>query len=439
MQTLSALYPAHLDTLQARTRQALEREGIDGLVIHSGQAKRLFLDDNDYPFKVNPHFKAWLPVIDNPNCWLIVNGVDKPTLIFYRPKDFWHKVPPEPSAFWAEHFNIVLLAQADAVEKHLPYDKARYAYIGEYLEVARALGFDLVNPDRVLHYLHYHRAYKTDYELACMREANRLAVAGHRAAAEAFEQGLSEFDINLAYARATRLNNNEVPYGSIVALNENAAILHYMQHEAVAPQTSRSFLIDAGAQFHGYAADITRTYCRDEHPFADLIQSMHGVTLSLIEQLKPGVDYGDIHVDAHRQIANLLSEYGIVNLSGEDTLAEGIVKTFFPHGIGHFLGLQVHDVAGHVADDRGTPKPPPADHPFLRTTRQVEAGQVFTIEPGLYFIDSLLADLKGTEQSRFINWDVIDSFRPYGGIRIEDNIVVHRDRNENMTRDLGLN
>ncbi|MEH6712492.1 MAG: M24 family metallopeptidase, partial [Paraglaciecola polaris] len=96
-------------------------------------------------------------------------------------------------------------------------------------------------------------------------------------------------------------------------------------------------------------------------------------------------------------------------------------------------------VAGHVADDRGTPNPPPADHPFLRTTRMIEARQVFTIEPGLYFIDSLLADLKSTEKSKFINWDVVDTFRPYGGIRIEDNIIVHRDKNENMTRELGLN
>ena len=76
--------------------------------------------------------------------------------------------------------------------------------------------------------------------------------------------------------------------------------------------------------------------------------------------------------------------------------------------------------------------------PFLRCTRIIEPKQVFTIEPGLYFIDSLLAKLKGSEQSKFINWNVVDEFRPFGGIRIEDNIIVHRERNENMTRDLGL-
>ena len=439
MQPLATLYPQHIEELQQRTREALQRESLDVLVIHSGQSKRKFLDDNDYPFAVNPQFKAWLPVIDNPNCWLIVNGTDKPKLIFYRPKDFWHKVPDAPSDFWAEHFDISLLEKADSVEKHLPYDKEKVAYIGEYIEVAKALGFSIVNPDRALHYLHYQRAYKTDYELECLRRANKIAVDGHRAAEAAFEQGLSEFDINLAYSCATRQGENQVPYGSIVALNENAAILHYTVLEQEAPEQSRSFLIDAGAQFHGYAADITRTYCADNSEFAALISAMDKVTLTLAEQLKPGVSYVDIHIQAHALIAAILSNSGIVNLPPEEILAQDITSTFFPHGIGHFLGLQVHDSGGHMADDRGTPMPPPESHPFLRTTRTIEARQVFTIEPGLYFIDSLLADLKASEQSKYINWDKVEAFKPYGGIRIEDNVIVHRDRNENMTRDLNLN
>lgn len=439
MQQLASLYPQHIAELQGRTHEALQREGIDGLIIHSGQAKRKFLDDMDYPFAVNPQFKAWLPVLDNPNCWLIVNGQDKPRLIFYRPKDFWHKVPPEPNAFWAEHFDITLLTKADQVEKHLPYDKHRFAYIGEYIEVARALGFELVNPDRVMHYLHYHRAYKTDYELACLRQANQIAVSGHRAAQQAFMQGASEFDINQAYLSAVRQGINDVPYGNIVALNENTAILHNMTVETDCPEQHRSFLIDAGAHFHGYAADITRTYAFEQNEFAELIRAMDQVTLDLVDMLKPGIAYSELHISAHQRVAELLNRFGVVNLNSADIVEQGITRTFFPHGIGHHLGLQVHDMGGLMADDRGTPAPPPAEHPFLRATRDVEARQVFTVEPGLYFIDSLLADLKGSPQSKYINWDKVDSFRPFGGIRIEDNVIVHRDKNENMTRDLGLN
>lgn len=435
---LAQTYPQHISELQNRTREAIQRESIDGLIIHSGQSKRLFLDDNHYPFKVNPQFKAWLPVIDNPNCWLIVNGVDKPKLVFYRPKDFWHKVPDEPSDFWAEQFDIILLTQAGAVEQYLPFDKSKYAYIGEYIEVAKALGFELVNPDRVMHYLHYQRAYKTDYELVCMREANRIAVDGHRAAKIAFEQGLSEFDINLAYLCAVRQGDNQVPYTNIVALNENASILHYTNLVTEAPSHARSFLIDAGANYNGYAADITRTYAREKGVFSDLIKSVHQITQQCVDRLKPGVSYVQIHSSAYHQIAGLLSDSGIVNLAANDVVETGITSTFFPHGIGHFLGLQVHDVAGHVSDDRGTPNPAPEDHPFLRNTRTIEARQVFTVEPGLYFVGSLLADLKNSEYSQYVNWDLVDSLRCFGGIRIEDNVIVHRDKNENMTRELNL-
>lgn len=439
MTTIQDAYQAHIETMQQRTKEALQREGLDGFVIHAGQSKRLFLDDNDYPFKVNPHFKAWVPVVDNPHCWLVVNGEDKPKLIFYRPVDFWHKVPPEPNDFWTECFDIVLLKQADAVEKHLPYDKKGYAYIGEYIEVASALGFDNVNPDRALHYLHYQRAYKTDYEMMCMRKANALAVKGHNAARDAFLAGDSEFAIKQAYNSAARHGDNDLPYTSIIALNEHAAILHYMHCDLDAPSSSRSFLIDAGASFHGYAADITRTYSKENDRFAELIAQVDAVTQTLGDALKPGVAYTDIHLLAHDGIAQILHDVGLVNLKPQDIVAEQLTRPFFPHGIGHFLGLQVHDVGGLVNDDRGTPKPAPQEHPFLRCTRMVEARQVFTIEPGLYFIDSLLADLKATPASKYVNWDTVDLYRPFGGIRIEDNIIVHRDKNENMTRDLGLN
>ncbi|BDX04679.1 Xaa-Pro dipeptidase [Planctobacterium marinum] len=438
MSELKAQFQQHIQVMQARTREALQREGLDGIVIHSGQGKIKFLDDNYYPYAVNPLFKAWLPVIDNPNCWLVIDGESKPKLIFYLPVDFWHKVPEAPDDFWTDEFDIQLLAKPNAVEKHLPYDKAKFAYLGEYLEVASALGFDNVNPDRVLHYLHYHRAYKTDYEKFCMRQANKIAIAGHRAAEQAFKAGKSELDIHLAYLSATRHTDEQLPYASIVALNENAAILHNSVRDIEAPTDFRSFLIDAGANFNGYAADITRTYAQQPGEFADLIQAMDKVNLQLIEMLKPGIEYSALQFKAHELIAGLLSDFGIVNLSGTDMLEHNIVSTFFPHGIGHFLGLQVHDVGGFMADDRGTAKASPEAHPFLRCTRTVEADQVFTVEPGLYFIDSLLADLKGTSASTYINWDKVAEFKPFGGIRIEDNVIVHADRNENMTREGGL-
>ncbi|MCJ8320089.1 MAG: Xaa-Pro dipeptidase [Colwellia sp.] len=438
MTTFGTLYPAHVAELQHRVKTVLSRENIDGIVIHSGQEIKVFLDDYSYPFKVNPHFKHWLPLVDVPNCWLIINGQDKPVLIYYQPVDFWHKVVELEDDFWNEFFDIKVLSNAADVEKLLPYDKKGYGYIGSHIEVAKALGFDMINPEGTLNYLHYHRAYKTPYEQECLRQSNALAVKGHKAAKKAFLEGLSEFDIQQSYLKAVHHTDSETPYGNIVALNKNTSILHYTALDRDVPQAHRSFLIDAGANFHGYASDITRTYSFKRDRFAELIARMNKLMLNAVDGLKPGLSYVDLHISTYREIGNVLSEIGVINVEADVAVESGIISTFFPHGLGHHLGLQTHDMGGFMADERGTHINTPKEHSFLRTSRMVEANQVFTIEPGLYFISSLLTDLKQSKHSAMVNWDIVEEYRPFGGIRIEDNIIVHQSHNENMTRDLAL-
>lgn len=435
---LASLFPAHIAQLQKTARTALTRENLEGLVIHSGQELKAFLDDNSYPFRVNPHFKYWLPLTEVTNSWLVINGEDKPTLIYYQPVDFWHKVTPLPESYWNEFFDIKVLSKATEVDQLLPYDKKGYAYIGEHLEVARVLGFENINPEPLVNYFHYHRAYKTPYEQECLRQSNRLAVLGHLAAKKAFLNGDTEFDIQNAYLKAVGCTTNDTPYGNIVALNRNCSILHYTALDKVAPQNHQSFLIDAGAQFNGYASDITRTYSFRQDKFAELITRMDQLMLKAVDGLKPGLSYVDLHINTHREIAKVLREFNLITVDADTAVASGVVSSFFPHGLGHHLGLQTHDVGGFMADERGTHVNAPQEHPFLRTSRVIETGQVFTIEPGLYFIDSLLADLKVSSNSDQVNWQNIEELRPFGGIRIEDNIIVHQSHNENMTRDLGL-
>ncbi|GLX78506.1 Xaa-Pro dipeptidase [Thalassotalea insulae] len=439
MSKLASLYPGHLAELQVRAKNALTRENLQGIVIHSGQELKVFLDDLGYPFKVNPHFKHWLPLVDVPNSWLIVNGEDKPKLIYYQPVDFWHKVLPLPESYWTEFFDIQVLTTAKDVDQLLPYDKNGFAYIGAHVEVAQALGFENINSEPLLNYLHFHRAYKTEYEQECMRRSNRLAVAGHMAARDAFFDGASEYDIQQTYLKATQHTETETPYGNIVALNQNTAILHYTALEREVPQAHRSFLIDAGANYNGYASDITRTYSFKRDKFAELIARMNKLMLKAVDGLKPGKSYVDLHIETYNDIANVLHEFGFIKVDPALAIEAGIVSTFFPHGLGHHLGLQTHDVGGFMADERGTHIETPEPHSFLRTSRVVESNQVFTIEPGLYFIDSLLAELKQSAHRDMINWQQIDEMRPFGGIRIEDNIIVHQSHNENMTRELELN
>ncbi|WP_394173072.1 Xaa-Pro dipeptidase [Thalassotalea litorea] len=436
--SFASLYPRHIEALQQRAATILNRQGASSLVIHSGHPGRIFLDDMNYPFKCNPHFKHWLPITETPNCWLIVNGEDKPVLVFYQPTDFWHKVTPLVDDFWNASFDIKVISKPEEVKSILPAELSGSVYIGAHEDLAKEYGFKQVNTKSVLDYLHYHRAYKTDYELSCMREANKLAVAGHNAAKACFYQQGSEFDIQLAYLKATGHGENDVPYGNIIALNENAAILHYTVLEKQKPKQHHSFLIDAGASYHGYAADITRTYAFAQNKFADLISAMDDMQKRLVAGLIPGRSYVDLHIENHRQLANLLVEFDFVRLPAEQVFEQGVTRYFYPHGLGHHLGLQVHDMGGFMSDESGATVAAPKQHPFLRTTRGIESKQVFTIEPGLYFIDEFLTQLASSDVNSAINWALIEELKPFGGIRIEDNIIVYDHGIENMTRDLGL-
>jgi len=438
MNELLKHYPSHIAELQNRSKKALNRDNLKGFVIHSGQEIKVFLDDYNYPFKVNPHFKAWLPLTDLPNCWLMINGEDKPTLIYYQPVDFWHKVKVLEDSYWNEQFTIKIISNPTDVDKLLPYNKAGYAYIGAHIDVANSLGFKSINPESSLNYIHYHRAYKTYYEQECIRRSNAIAVQGHKAAKTSFLEGSSEFDIQQEYLRATELNYNETPYSNIIAINKNASILHYTEQDKGVPQAHKSFLIDAGANYNGYAADITRTYSFKRDKFAELITRMNTLMLNAVNGLQPGVSYVDLHIQAYKDIGNVLVEFDFINVTAEQAFESGIISAFFPHGLGHHLGLQTHDVGGFMADELGSHATPPKEHSFLRTSRTVEVNQVFTIEPGLYFIDCLLDELKTSKHSKMINWNNVDEMKVYGGIRIEDNIIVHQLHNENITRDLNL-
>lgn len=140
MESLAALYKNHIVTLQERTRDVLARFKLDALLIHSGELFNVFLDDHPYPFKVNPQFKAWVPVTQVPNCWLLVDGVNKPKLWFYLPVDYWHNVEPLPTSFWTEEVEVVACRKRMALAvNYLPrgailaisvrYRSVRYSWI----------------------------------------------------------------------------------------------------------------------------------------------------------------------------------------------------------------------------------------------------------------------------------------------------------------------
>ncbi len=428
----AALYPNHLATVRERADRALALGGFDHLLIAAGMPLRKFLDDQDYAFVVNPHFKHWLPLTDAPGSWIAYTPGARPRLVFVQPRDYWHVVPEAPHGYWVEHFDIVIVRSAAEAIAQLP--SGRRAVIA-----AAEPGIDGVavnNPQPVLDYLHWHRSYKTPYELALMREASRIGTRAHRAAEAAFRAGESEFGIHMAYLAAARQIDAELPYASIVGLNEHGAVLHYTNFERTPPMLSRSLLIDAGASAAGYASDITRTHASPQAAeFQALIDGVDAAQQGFAANVRAGQSYPELHIHAHHVLAGVLREHGFIRMSAESAVESGVSSAFFPHGLGHPIGLQVHDVAGFQQSERGGTISRPDGHPYLRMTRVLEPGMVVTIEPGLYFIDMLLAELRDKPVAGDIDWAKVDAFRQYGGIRIEDDVVCTDDAPENLTRD----
>ena len=355
----------------------------------------------------------------------------RPKLIYLKARDYWHMPPADPSGYWVEHVDIVIINDHEKLAGALPQKPQRCAVIGE--DIAPN-GFGAVNDPTLLNQLDYHRAVKTDYEIECIAAANRRAAPAHQAARAAFIEGACEFEIHQAYCRAAQHTDQELPYGNIIALNQHAAVLHYQKLDRKPPHQRFSLLIDAGASCQGYAADVTRTWATDAD-FLALVEAMHDTQQTLCKQIEAGIDFIALNDRAHRLIAAMLVDAAIADAHPEAVYESGITRYFLPHGLGHLLGLQVHDAGGRMADARGAPLPPPGEHPWLRLTRTLEPGFVLTIEPGLYFIDMLLEELRSSRHGRSINWQRIAQLKPYGGIRIEDNVVVKAHGQRNLTRE----
>ena len=439
MDNLQSLYQSHLQDLLSRHRQLMQKHGIEYLVIPSGSPIRVYQDDMDYPFKSSFLFRTYVPLTELPNSYLIIGESGKPTLVYYQPEDYWHTPPSDPEGIWPDSFDIKVVRQHDKASDYLPENTQKVAVLGEESIVTQALTHAQKNPQTLINEIYWQRAYKSDYEIACMQQANLIAARAHSVAEEAFREGKSEQQIHLAYVASTGALEHQMPYGNIVALNENAAILHYMEATSKLPDGHRSFLIDAGASFNGYHSDITRTYAFQPCEFADLIQAMDEMQQKCIGSIETNQSYIDLHLNAHLAIAKILKDFDIVDMSAESMVESGVSGAFFPHGLGHLIGLQVHDVGGQFADPSGKANPPPSSHPFLRSTRKMEPGMAFTIEPGLYFIETLLKQHREGEAKSAINWSKVDALKPFGGIRIEDDIVVKENGVLNMTRDAFAN
>ncbi|WP_028670368.1 Xaa-Pro dipeptidase [Saccharospirillum impatiens] len=425
-------YSRHLATLMERYQQALEATGYDQVVISAGSLVMVAEDDRAYPFTPRAYAQQWLPYDVLPDTFIVFTPGDKPRLLWPARQDFWHITPTEPTGDWTGMWH---LQPATRLDDWLPSLTGRTAWIGpEHPALAQNKPGLEINPAALTSALAYTRAYKTDFEVDCLAEANVRAVRGHRAARDAFFSGQSEAGVYRDYLAASGQLESTEPYSGIIALNESAATLHYERRSFDVPATHRTLLIDAGAKVNGYASDITRTHTTDTGRFAELLAGVDALQQDINAAIKPGVKMTDLHRITQAGIAGLLNHHKLCSLSVDEQLSKNIPRAFYPHGLGHLLGLHVHDVGGHQQSVQGDVRNDP-ENPFLRLTRTLEEGMVITIEPGLYFIPMLLNKLINAEPAHGLNLALIEQLKPFGGVRIEDNIVVTGNGHRNLTRE----
>ncbi len=315
---------------------------------------------------------------------------------------------------------------ADATHGAQLVGAGRVAFVGEDPGAAGRWGIPKEHacPPRLLEALDELRTTKTPYEVACLVEANRRARAGHEALRQAFAAGdASELDLHLLFLRATAQDDWETPYKNIVALGANAATLHHVAYgRHAAAREAESLLVDAGATCRGYGVRHHANLDAGiggggERVRPLLVEKVEAMQKQLCAAVRVGTPYEQLHDESHRLAGAILRDVGLARGSVDEIVARGVSRAFYPHGLGHSLGLQTHDVGCSARLAR-------PDNPFLRNTTDVAKGQVFTIEPGIYFIDPLLSALRATPDGALVDWAMVDALAPLGGVRIEDDVHV---------------
>ncbi|MEO1083678.1 MAG: Xaa-Pro dipeptidase [Acidobacteriota bacterium] len=444
--SLESLYRRHLEQMDGWLADAIERAGargvaVDGVLFHAGRPREYHRDDRVVVFRPTAHYRRWVPPQGGPEHVVAARPGRTPVVVRVIPKDFWYDNTPPETSHWEEAVELLEVASPGEVRGALEsvLAGATWAYFGDSPEAAAELGVDaeLIEPDALRMPLDWSRATKTDYEVALSREACAAGARGHLAAREGLEQGWSELEVHLAFLRAARCPEERLPFDSIVALNEKSAILHYQNKRLEPPESSQVLLVDSGADFCGYASDVTRTWVSHDAPdtFRSLVAAVDTMERQLVAMVAPGRSYVEIHLECHRQTAEILKAHDLITCSPEEAVATRLTRTFMPHGVGHQLGLQVHDVGGQQSAADGGQTPPPDEH-VLRNTRTLSAGHLVTIEPGFYFIPMLLDAVRAGEQSSHVNWTLVDALTPCGGIRIEDDVLCTPDGYEDLTRGL---
>jgi Xaa-Pro aminopeptidase len=277
------------------------------------------------------------------------------------------------------------------------------------------------------------RSVKGEEEIGEMERAQAVTQKMYAAALATIRPGLCESDIVGAVEGISLAHGRQTAFPTILSVNVH--VFHNPRHDNKL-QKGRLLVIDAGASSSlGYASDITRTF-PVSGVFTPKQRGIYEIVLggqtAAIASMKPGVRYKDVHLSTARKMAEGLKDLGLMKGDIEEAVAAGAHALFFPHGLGHMIGLDVHDMEGlgenFVGYDDTVSRSSQFGLAYLRMARELRPGFVLTVEPGIYFIPALIDSWRGEKRhAAFIDYAEVEKYRDFTGVRIEDDVLITRD------------
>jgi len=431
--------------IRRERRNRVRKAAGDGVVLWLGhvlQARNYA--DNTYPFRQNSHFLYYVG-LNQPDLAVLSFPEEDHDILFWREPtvdDLVWSGPGHTGGELARESGIrtleaidklgECLAQAAASGRKIhyppPYQGSSLLRIAELLSLTpadAAAGASRPLQEAVAR----QRVIKSDEEVAEIEQALEVTARMYEAAVRRTRPGAYEYEIAGAMQAVALERGLELAYPPIVTIHGEVLHNHCYSNRIEAGQM---LLIDAGAESgRGYAGDITRTYPVSGR-FDERQAAVYRVVLQALDEsigrIAPGVDFRDVHIHACKVIAEGMRDLGLMKGKIEDAVMSGAHAFFFPHGLGHMLGLDVHDmedlgdIAGYI---KGRPRSEQFGMKYLRLSRPLETGHVITVEPGIYFIPALFERWREERvHTEFINYDRIEAWIGLGGIRIEDNVLV---------------
>lgn len=438
-----------LQTILKQRRQRLAEKFPDKALLWSGRAPARNFPANTFPFRPSSHFLYFAGLflenavieleqgkltlfMDNPSPESILWGGEQPSR-----DDIATEIGADRAYPLAE-----LSPTNEEIATIALFDSTTYQEQCHYLQrtipqPSQATGKDLALIEAMIDL----RLCHDEGAIGEIRQAADVSIQAHQAGMEATQAGKTEAEIRAAMEAVMIAHNQTPAYGSIVTSHGNVLHNHDYSHTL---QEGDLLLADVGAESKGgYASDITRTwpvsgqFSPTQQEIYDLVLAAHDACIAMVA---PDVEYKDIHWQAARIITKGLVEIGILKGNVSDLLANDAHALFFPHGVGHLLGLDVHDMED-LGDVAGYAPGRQRSERFglgnLRLDRALKPGMTVTIEPGFYQVPAILNDPQTQETyGDVINWERLQQFSDVRGIRIEDDVLVTSEGAEVLTAPL---